>query len=110
MAYKAGVVGVLLLTTLFFTVVDRKTPSADFVADHAGEWGAAIYMNVFCFFPLFTTAVCGYQWTRAARRAETAIMRIGLVLMAIAMWMGLVYVAARMALIWVAALAPLGPV
>ncbi|MDJ1130588.1 hypothetical protein NMN56_001205 [Streptomyces iconiensis] len=108
-AYKAGVVGVLLLTPLFFTVVDRTTPSADFVTDHAGEWGAAIYMNVFYFFPLVTTAVCGYQWTRAARRAETALMRVGLVLMAISMWMGLVYVAARMTLIRVAALAPLDP-
>ncbi|UNZ21834.1 hypothetical protein HC362_15005 [Streptomyces sp. 891-h] len=106
-AYKAGIVGVLLLTTLFFTVVDRKTPSADFVADHAGEWGAAIYMNVFYFFPLVTTAVCGYQWTRAARRAETASMRVGLLLMAISMWMGLVYVAARMTLISVAVVTPL---
>ncbi|MFD3563461.1 MAB_1171c family putative transporter [Streptomyces sp. NPDC058686] len=108
-AYKAGGVGVLLLTALFFTVVDRKTTSDDFVADHAGQLGAAIYMGVFYFFPLVTTAVCGYQWTKAARRAETSSMRIGLVLMAISMWMGLVYVAARITLIWVAVVAPLDP-
>jgi hypothetical protein len=109
-AYKAGVVGVVLLTVLFFTVVDRRTPSADFVTDHAGQWGAAIYMSVFYFFPLITTAVCGYQWTSAARRAETSIMRVGLVLMAISMWMGLIYVTARLTLIWVAVAAPLSPV
>ena len=109
-APKAGVVGVTLLTVLFFTVVDRKTPSTDFVTDHAGQWGAAIYMSVFYFFPLITTAVCGYQWTSAARRAETSSMRIGLLLMGISMWMGLVYVTARIALIWVAFSAPLNPV
>lgn len=109
-AYKAGVAGVILLTVLFFTVVDRRSPSADFVTDHAGQWGAAIYMSVFYTFPLITTAVCGYQWTSAARKAETSSMRIGLVLMAISMWMGLVYVTARMALIWVAVATPLNPV
>ena len=109
-AYKAGIAGGILLTVLFFTVVDRRTPSADFVTDHAGQWGAAVYMTVFYFFPLITTAVCGYQWTSAARRAETSSMRIGLVLMAISMWMGLVYVLARMALIWVAVTAPVNPV
>jgi hypothetical protein len=100
----------VLLSVLFFTVVDRRAPSADFVTDHAGQWGAASYMSVFYFFPLVTTAVCGYQWTRAARRAETTSMRIGLVLMAISMWMGLVYVAARTTLVWVAVAAPLSPV
>ncbi|MEU5833079.1 MAB_1171c family putative transporter [Streptomyces diacarni] len=108
-AYKVGMVGVTLLTVLFFTVVDRKTPSADFVADHAGESGAAVYMTLFYFFPLVTTAVCGYQWTRASRRAESSSMRVGLTLMAISMWMGLIYVAARIALIWVAVIAPLAP-
>ncbi|MGW1194462.1 MAB_1171c family putative transporter [Streptomyces sp. NPDC002536] len=108
-AYKAGAVGVVVLTVLFFTVVDRKTPSADFVTDHAGQGGAAVYMSVFYFFPLITTAVCGWQWTSAARRAETTSMRIGLVLMAISMWMGLIYVTARLTLIWVAVSAPLDP-
>jgi len=109
-AYKAGVVGAIVLTVLFFTVVERKTPSADFVTDHAGQWGAAVYMSVFYFFPLITTAVCGYQWSSAARRAESSSMRIGLLLMAISMWMGLVYTAARVALIWVAVATPLSPV
>ncbi|MFB6839774.1 MAB_1171c family putative transporter [Streptomyces sp. NPDC056361] len=108
-AYRAGAVGMALLIILFFTVVDRDTPSTDFVLDHAGEWGAALYMSVFYFFPLVTTAVCGYQWTRAMREAEMALMRIGLLLMAIAMWMGLVYTASRIALMWVAVVHPLAP-
>jgi hypothetical protein len=108
-AYKVGMVGVSLLTVLFFTLVDRETTSTDFVADHAGESGAAVYMTLFYFFPLVTTAVCGYQWTRASRRAESTSMRIGLTLMAIAMWMGLIYVAARITLIWAAVIDPLAP-
>lgn len=109
-AYPAGVVGVILLAALFFTVVHRPRPSADFVTDHAGQWGAAIYMTVFYFYPLVTTVVCGYQWTSAVRRADTSSMRVGLVLMAISMWMGAVYVSARLALIWAAVAIPVSPV
>ncbi len=108
-SYKAGAVGVVLLTVLFFTVVDRKTQSQDFLVDHAGQWGVAVYMTVFYFFPLVTAMVCGYQWTRAARQAECTSMRIGLGLMAFAMWMGLVHSLARPGLLWVAVAFPLSP-
>ncbi|MFJ8957455.1 MAB_1171c family putative transporter [Streptomyces sp. NPDC102381] len=106
-SYKAGAIGVSLLTVLFFTVVNRSTPSQDFLIDHAGQWGVAVYMTVFYFFPLITTTVCGYQWTRAARRAESTIMRVGLGLMGIAMWMGLTHTVARIAVLWTAVAFPL---
>ncbi|WP_043469221.1 MAB_1171c family putative transporter [Kitasatospora sp. MBT66] len=108
-SYGAGAVGVTLLTVLFFTVVDRRERSQDFLIDHAGQWGVAVYMTVFYFFPLVTAAVCGYQWTRAARQAETTSMRIGLRLMGISMWMGLVHSLARPGLLWVAVAFPLSP-
>ncbi|MBD0689406.1 MAB_1171c family putative transporter [Streptomyces sp. CBMA123] len=108
-SYRAGAVGVILLTVLFFTVVDRKAQSDDFLVDHAGQWGVAVYMTVFYSFPLVTATVCGYQWTRAARQAETTSMRIGLRLMAMAMWMGLVHSLARPGLLWVAVAFPLSP-
>ncbi|MEU9005533.1 MAB_1171c family putative transporter [Streptomyces sp. NPDC048551] len=108
-ALKAGAVGMVVLTLLFFTVVDRDTPSSDFVHAHTGQWGAAVYMGIFYLFPLVATAVCGYQWTLATLRAETLLMRIGLLLMAIAMWMGLVYSLSRVALMWIAVLHPLNP-
>ncbi|GAA1219243.1 hypothetical protein GCM10009665_06630 [Kitasatospora nipponensis] len=108
-SYKAGAVGVILLTVLFFTVVERRTQSQDFLIDHAGQWGVAVYMTVFYFFPLVTATVCGYQWTRAARQAECTSMRIGLGMMAFAMWMGLVHSVARPALLWVAVAFPLSP-
>lgn len=38
-AAKASVATLVLLTVLFFTVVDRSEPSDRFVADHAGQWG-----------------------------------------------------------------------
>ncbi|WP_435608522.1 MAB_1171c family putative transporter [Streptomyces sp. C10-9-1] len=106
-SYAAGAIGVTLLTVLFFTVVDRTTPSQNFLIDHAGQWGVAVYMTVFYFFPLVTTAVCGYQWTRAARQAESTSMRIGLRLMGISMWMGLTHTLARITILWVAVAFPL---
>lgn len=106
-SYRAGAVGVTLLTILFFTVVDRPRQSDDFLSDHAGEWGAATYMTVFYFFPLVTTAVCGYQWSRGARKAETTSMRLGLRLMGISMWMGLAHTTARIVIVWAAVLFPL---
>ncbi|WP_441245241.1 MAB_1171c family putative transporter [Kitasatospora sp. McL0602] len=108
-SYKVGAVGVILLTVLFFTVVDRRTPSENFLIDHAGQWGVAVYMTVFYFFPLVTTAICGYQWTRAARQAECASMRIGLSLMGISMWMGLVHTLARITILWSAVAFPMSP-
>ncbi|MFG3000924.1 MAB_1171c family putative transporter [Streptomyces sp. NPDC048340] len=106
-SYKAGAIGVTLLTVLFFTVLDRATPSQNFLIDHAGQWGAAVYMTVFYFFPLITTAVCGYQWTRAARQAECTSMRVGLGLMGVSMWMGLIHTVARVAILWGAVVFPL---
>ncbi|MFB7776270.1 MAB_1171c family putative transporter [Streptomyces bauhiniae] len=106
-SYKAGAIGVALLAILFFTVVHRDKPSQDFLIDHAGQGGVAVYMTVFYFFPLVTTAVCGYQWTRTARQAESASMRVGLLLMGIAMWMGLVHTLARIAILWAAVAIPL---
>lgn len=108
-SYPAGAIGVTLLTVLFFTVVDRPEQSADFLSDHAGQWGAATYMTVFYFFPLVTTAVCGYQWSRASRQAEAKSMRIGLKLMAISMWMGLLHTAARITILWSAVIFPVSP-
>ncbi len=107
-SYRAGAVGVILLAVLFFTVVKRDQQSEDFLVDHAGQWGVALYMTVFYFFPLVTTAVCGYQWTRAARRAESTSMRIGLGLMGFAMWMGLIHTIARISILWIAVTFPLG--
>ncbi len=108
-SYRAGAIGVILLTVLFFTVVDRATPSQNFLIDHAGQWGVAVYMTVFYFFPLITTAVCGYQWTRAARQAECRSMRIGLRLMGISMWMGLTHTVARITIVWATVAFPLSP-
>ncbi|MDH2388557.1 hypothetical protein QCN29_07120 [Streptomyces sp. HNM0663] len=106
-SYKTGAIGVILLTVLFFTVVDRDTPSQNFLIDHAGQWGVAVYMTVFYFFPLITTAVCGYQWTRAARQAECRSMRVGLGLMGLSMWMGLTHTVARITIVWAAVAFPL---
>ncbi|RSS46216.1 MAB_1171c family putative transporter [Streptomyces sp. WAC08241] len=108
-SYRAGAVGVALLTVLFFSVVDRDKPSQNFLIDHSGQWGAAVYMTSFYLFPLVTTAVCGYQWTRAARWAESTSMRIGLGLMGISMWMGLIHTLARITILWVAVAFPLPP-
>ncbi len=106
-AYKGALGTIALMTVLFFTVVHRATPSKDFVADHTGQWGATAYLTLFYIYLIAASAVCGYQWTSAFRRAETVLLRIGLLLMSIAMWIGVAYTAIRIALIWLAVAAPL---
>ncbi|MYZ35999.1 MULTISPECIES: MAB_1171c family putative transporter [unclassified Streptomyces] len=95
------------MTVFFFTVVDRSTPSDDFVTDHAGQWGATAYQGVFYLFLAGASAVCGYQWSSAARRAETGLLRSGLVLMSLSMALAFLYALARTALMWIAVAVPL---
>ncbi|OLZ70947.1 hypothetical protein AV521_13190 [Streptomyces sp. IMTB 2501] len=106
-APKGALIVMVLMTVFFFTVVDRKSPSADFVTDHTGQWGAAAYLSVFYFYTIAVATASGYQWTGAFRRAETRLLRTGLLLMAVSMWMGVIYTAARIALIWIDVAAPL---
>lgn len=107
-AWKASVGQVLVMTVLFFTVVDRSRPSVDFVPDHAGQWGATLYMTTFYIYLGAASAVTCYQWSSAARRADTRLLRTGLVLMAIAMVIGVAYVVIRVAFMWTAVFHPLG--
>ncbi|WP_327359630.1 MAB_1171c family putative transporter [Streptomyces sp. NBC_01304] len=106
LAYKTAFAAMLLMTVMFFTVVNRSHPSDDFIAEHSGQWGATAYMTIFYLFLGAASAVCGYQWTSAARRAETRLLRIGLALMAFAMALGVLYVVTRTAYLWVTLAAP----
>ncbi|MFF2041892.1 MAB_1171c family putative transporter [Kitasatospora sp. NPDC058170] len=106
-AWKAAIGMLALMTLLFFTVVDRARPSTDFVPDHAGQWGAILYETVFYVYLGAASAVTCYQWTSAMRRAETRLLRVGLGLMAIAMAIGVAYVAIRTAFMWVTLFDPL---
>ncbi|MFD8703628.1 MAB_1171c family putative transporter [Kitasatospora sp. NPDC059648] len=108
-AWKAAVAMLGLMTVLFFTVVNRSHPSVDFVPDHAGQWGAILYESIFYVYLGASSAVTCYQWTSAMRRAETRLLRIGLGLMAIAMAIGVAYVAIRTTFMWVTLATPLAP-
>ncbi|WP_035804690.1 MAB_1171c family putative transporter [Kitasatospora mediocidica] len=101
-AWKAAIGQLALMTVLFFTVVNRSHPSVDFVPDHAGQWGASTYESIFYIYLGASSAVTCYQWSSAARRAETRLLRTGLVLMAVAMAIGVLYVFIRTAFMWVA--------
>ncbi|MDH6109508.1 hypothetical protein P3T36_000279 [Kitasatospora sp. MAP12-15] len=101
-AWKAAIGQLALMTVLFFTVVNRSHPSTDFVADHAGQWGASLYESIFYIYLGASSAVTCYQWSSAARRAETRLLRAGLLLMAVAMALGVAYVVIRTAFMWVA--------
>ncbi|MFF2657317.1 MAB_1171c family putative transporter [Kitasatospora sp. NPDC058032] len=107
-AWKAATGMLALMTVLFFTVVDRSRPSTDFVPDHAGQWGAVLYETIFYVYLGTASAVTCYQWSSARRRAETRLLRTGLGLMAIAMAIGVAYVAIRTTFMWVTLAAPLG--
>ena len=106
-AWKAAIGQLALMTVLFFTVVNRSHPSTDFVPDHAGQWGASTYESIFYIYLGVSSAVTCYQWSAAARRAETRLLRAGLLLMAVAMAIGVAYVSIRTAFMWVAVFHPL---
>ena len=100
-AAKASVATLVLLTVLFFTVVDRSTPSDRFVADHAGQWGATLYMSVFYLYLGAASAVCAYQWALATAGAGLRHLRVGLGMMTFAMFIGVAYTVSRTLFLWV---------
>ncbi|MFG3525550.1 MAB_1171c family putative transporter [Streptomyces sp. NPDC047917] len=102
-AAKASIATLVLLTVLFFTVVDRSVPSDRFVADHAGQWGATLYMSVFYLYLGAASAVCAYQWALATAGAGLRHLRIGLGMMTFAMFIGVGYTVSRTLFLWVSA-------
>lgn len=105
-AAKASVATLVLLTVLFFTVVDRSVPSDRFVSDHAGQWGATLYMSVFYLYLGAASAVCAYQWALATADARLRHLRIGLGMMTFAMFIGVGYTVSRTLFLWISVAAP----
>ncbi|WP_411115000.1 MAB_1171c family putative transporter [Streptomyces sp. 029-5] len=100
-AAKASVATLILLTVLFFTVVDRSVPSDRFVSDHAGQWGATLYMSVFYLYLGTASAVCAYQWALATLDTRLRHLRVGLGMMTFAMFIGVGYTVSRTLFMWV---------
>ncbi|MET9915481.1 MAB_1171c family putative transporter [Streptomyces sp. NPDC006435] len=103
-AAKASIATLILLTVLFFTVVDRSVPSDRFVADHAGQWGATLYMSVFYLYLGAASAVCAYQWALATAGARLRHLRVGLGMMTFAMFIGVGYTVSRTLFLWISVL------
>ncbi|MGP9017584.1 MAB_1171c family putative transporter [Streptomyces sp. BR1] len=99
---RATVVVIPAMVLLFFTVVDRSQPSHDFAADHAGQWGAAVFMSLFYAYLGSSAATCAYQWAAVSRRAESLTLRTGLALGAAATWLYTAYAVVRMSFMWLA--------
>jgi hypothetical protein len=95
------VVTLILLTVLFFTVVDRSVPADRFVAEHAGQWGATLYMSVFYLYLGAASAVCAYQWALATADARLLHLRVGLGMMTFAMFIGVGYTLSRTLFLWI---------
>ncbi|MGP8298165.1 MAB_1171c family putative transporter [Streptomyces inhibens] len=95
-----------LMILLFFLAVDRRQPSADFAADHAGEWGAAGFMTCYYLYLGASAWTVAYQWTHVSRRAESLVLRTGLALGAASTWLYTLYAALRLTYMWIAMLAP----
>uniref|UniRef100_A0AAU2JU22 DUF6545 domain-containing protein n=1 Tax=Streptomyces sp. NBC_00049 TaxID=2903617 RepID=A0AAU2JU22_9ACTN len=100
-AAKASVVTLVLLTVLFFTVVDRSVPADRFVAEHAGQWGATLYMSVFYLYLGAASAVCAYQWALATADTRLFHLRAGLGMMTVAMFIGVGYTLSRTLFLWI---------
>lgn len=107
-AAKASVATLVLLTVLFFTVVDRSVPSDRFVSDHAGQWGATLYMTVFYLYLGAASAVCAYQWALATADARLRHLRVGLGMMTFAMFIGVGYTVSRTLFLWISVVAQPG--
>ncbi|MGV9311122.1 MAB_1171c family putative transporter [Streptomyces sp. NPDC003691] len=100
-ATKASVVTLVLLTVLFFTVVDRSVPTDRFVSEHAGQWGATLYMSVFYLYLGAASAVCAYQWALATADTRVRHLRVGLGMMTFAMFIGVGYTVSRTVFLWI---------
>lgn len=107
-AAKASVATLILLTVLFFTVVDRSVPSDRFVSDHAGQWGATLYMSVFYLYLGAASCVCAYQWALATFDARRRHLRVGLGMMTFAMFIGVGYTVSRTLFLWASVVSPPG--
>ncbi|MEU0103523.1 MAB_1171c family putative transporter [Streptomyces sp. NPDC006267] len=101
LAAKASVATLILLTVLFFTVVDRSEPSDRFVSDHAGEGGATLYMSVFYLYLGAASAVCAFQWALATLDTRRRHLRVGLGMMTFAMFIGVGYTVSRTLFLWI---------
>ncbi|MER7728592.1 MAB_1171c family putative transporter [Streptomyces sp. NPDC096323] len=89
-----------ILVVLFFTAVDRSQPSTDFTTDHAGQWGASLFLTIAYVYLAAAAATACFQWARASRRADYRSLRIGLSLMSAAMLIYTVYPALRIITVW----------
>ncbi|MER0483205.1 MAB_1171c family putative transporter [Streptomyces sp. Edi2] len=99
-----AVVPVMIL--LFFFAIDRRQPSRDFAADHAGEWGAAAFMACYYLYLGASAWTVAYQWTHVSRRADSLVLRIGLALGAASTWLYTLYAVLRLTYMWGAMLTP----
>ncbi|MYX26843.1 hypothetical protein GTY75_09200 [Streptomyces sp. SID8381] len=99
-ATKTALAALILMTVMFFTIVDRAQPSDKFVSDHAGQWGATAYMTTFYIYLGSASAICLYQWALAFRREDRKLLRTGLGMMAFAMLLGVLYSFGRMFAMW----------
>ncbi|ROQ70225.1 hypothetical protein EDD93_4736 [Streptomyces sp. 840.1] len=99
-AHGFAFVWLAILVVLFFTAVDRSEPSTDFAADHAGQWGAGLFLTVAYAYLGAVAGVACFQWARAGWRAEYRSLRIGLAFMSAAMLIYTVYPAMRIITVW----------
>ncbi|WP_306822860.1 MAB_1171c family putative transporter [Streptomyces sp. TLI_146] len=99
---RATIIVIPTMVILFFTLVDRSHPTHDFAADHAGQWGAAVFMTLFYLYLGSAAATCAFQWGHVARRAETNSLRAGLTLGSAATWLYAAYSVVRVSFMWLA--------
>ncbi|MFB7630455.1 MAB_1171c family putative transporter [Streptomyces sp. NPDC056149] len=105
-AQRSTIVVVPTMLALFFLTIDRSHPSRDFAYDHAGDWGAAMFMACFYVYLGVCAWTVAYQWTHIRRHADRRALRIGMSLGAAATWLYTFYAAIRLLYMWVALLAP----
>ncbi|MFE1189977.1 MAB_1171c family putative transporter [[Kitasatospora] papulosa] len=96
-ATKASVLTIVIMTVVFVTMLNTAVDeqSLYFMQRHAGQPGLAIYMSLFYLYMATAAAVCAVQWGSAARQVPMLSLRVGLVMMCVAMSLAVLYALLR---------------
>lgn len=97
-ATRASLGTVIVMAAVFFLMLDDVVADVPyFMGRHAGDPGLAVYMTLFYLYTAAAAAVCAVQWGGAVKQIPLRSMKIGLVMMATAMVLAVVYAVLRIA-------------
>ncbi|MFJ1662506.1 MAB_1171c family putative transporter [Streptomyces anthocyanicus] len=106
-ATRASLGTIAVMVSVFFFALDEVVADVlYFTGRYAGEPGLAVYMGLFYLYMATAAAVCAVQWGGAVRRIPQRAVRIGMVMMAGAMVLAVLYALLRTAYVLLITITP----